>query len=191
MEIPVYPSRPAQSYTHHKTKDGLTVAIHKLTDKKEMREYFGVNMDSAKILAVFVKAENNNPDSSFLILKDKVKVGQTKTVVGREIASESAGNAVATIGAVALVIIPVAALPVLFSGMKMVSNASAIKHNFAVKELQTRTISPGKSVEGFIYFQIPDDLDKSMEWAVNVEAMKLKTKEEVSFYFPIDIKGEE
>lgn len=188
MQIPDYASLPVQSYSNRITKDGLSIAVRPINDKKEMKKYFGINLASAKILAIFIKAENTNQNTSYLLAKDKIKVGQGATMLDDEIAYDSKGDGIATIGFIALGIIPIAALPAIFTGLKMASNSSAVQHNFAVKELRTRTISPGKSVEGFIYFQIPDTLDESQELEVHIEAVKLQTKDKVNFVFPINIK---
>ena len=72
----------------------------------------------------------------------------------------------------------------------MASNASAVQHSFAMKELRAKTVSPGKSTEGFVYFKLPDELNDSELWVVRVEAKKLGTKKTVDFAFNIKIEGD-
>ena len=191
MEIPAYVSQSTNNYPEHDVKDGLVVAVHPLTDKKEMKKYFGFDLIKANILAIFIKAENQTADQSFLITKDKVIVGQAQANMKNDVVSEAPGETGIIAGSGALIILPIAALPLLMVGGKMKSDATAIKHNFAIKEFRSHTVSPGESKEGFIYFKLPKERDGSESWVVKIEAKKLGSKGRVKFVFNINLKGDQ
>jgi hypothetical protein len=215
MRLPDYETRSLSSYKHVDTQDQLAIAIHPLTEKQEIEQYFGMNLLSANILPVLVVAENNNPVSSFIVSKDRIFLKNTnqpddsKRADRKDVTSPSSGEAMVITGSAlwgvsslvpalpalalasaagaAAVSTGAAALlsaPVLqFAGKKRISDAEVIKHNLAVKELQTRTISPGKSIQGFVYFQVPKEAHPLRDWAILVKVVEINTSNVLSFEF--------
>lgn len=186
MQLPDYEARSSSSYKHVRTQNKLTLAINPLTDKQEIENYFGMDLLSANIFPVLVVAENNNPVSSFITSKDRVflrnknEQGDSKRADLKGASSASSGEALAIVGAVAVA-------PVLmFAGGKMISDSEVIKHNLAVKELQIRTISPGKSIQGFVYFQVPKEAQPLRDWTIIVEAVEIDTNTVNTFEFNLN-----
>ena len=62
--IPAYQAKSVSAYSLKDTKDGLSIAVHAITDEKESDKYFGTNLIDSGILAVLVKAENAVGSSS-------------------------------------------------------------------------------------------------------------------------------
>lgn len=173
MQIPDYPKPSSNALKREKSINNLNIAIHPITDKQELEQYFGTDLSEAQILPVYVLADNKSSSSSFLLSKDYIALQQKKTsyrlktdsgsVTGRS----QVGEIVALTGA-ALV-----SIPLLFGGIKAISNAEVVKQNLAAKALQTRTVSPGKSVDGFVYFKLPDKTTPLADWAILLDVKEL------------------
>ncbi len=179
LQLPEYQAKPLARYPSSLSKDGLSVAIHPLTDGEENEKYFGTDLVSNGILLVFVIARNEG-SSSFILKKDQFSLGNidrlTESTSDRErFGSESGGKGVLLVGALLI------SLPLQFLGGKMISNATIIKQNFLVKELQTETLSPGKTTQGFVYFRLPEERVSQNQWHIHLEAVDLKTKETEPF----------
>jgi hypothetical protein len=180
MQLPDYQSQPFNQYQHSQVNDGLAVAIHPIANKEESKKYFGVDLLSNNVLAVHVVAENRSSSSSFILSKDQfsMRIGRSEKI------SASSPNKVGSgAGAKRMHIAGAAlgSLPLLMVGGKMSSNASIIKHNFAVKELQKQILSPGETVEGFVYFQLPEKGDIQNQLTFHLEAQDLRNKVKKNF----------
>jgi hypothetical protein len=183
LTIPAYEVQSINHYTSLQIRDGLAVAMRPLTDPKESKQYFGTNLLAADVLAILVVAENRNPSSSFLLSKDQLalRAGETaaQSTSGRdEVRSEAGGQAMMLAGAALI------SLPLLFGGAKIASDANVIQHNFAVKELQTQTLSPGESTHGFVYFRVAKGTMVSDQWTVQLAARELGSNNIERFDFP-------
>lgn len=189
MRLPDYQSQPFNQYQHSQVKDGLAVAIHPIANKEESKKYFGTDLLSKNILAVHVVAKNRSSSSSFILSKDRFSMGigrsEKSSASGRnKIGSETGGQIMAIAGAALI------SLPLLFVGAKMISDATVIKHNFAVKELQKKTLSPGETVEGFVYFQLPEKKDIPNQLTFHLEAQDLRSKVIKNFDYTYNFKKE-
>ena len=74
-KLPEHPTQPLSSYPYSEVKDGLTVAIQPLTNPQESERYFGTDLLSSGIFAVFVSAENRGSPSTFILLKERFNKG--------------------------------------------------------------------------------------------------------------------
>lgn len=196
-----YKGKPVASYSNTVTRNGLSVAVHPITDTAELKRVFGANLLAWRVLPVFVVAENTNPSSSFLISKDLVSLRSKITAADlQEGQSKSAGNgkmvasgkmvAVAGLGLAGLVTLPLS-LPLLCAGDKIVSDTSVIADNMVSQELQVSTVSPGKSVDGFVYFTLPSGSPALKDWLLRLEATELTTQSAQEFQFDLKSSGQE
>ncbi len=189
MRLPEHEAQSFDHYKHAQVKGELAVAIQPLTDKKDIKEYFGTNLLSMNVLPIFITAENRNSSASFILSKDRFSLDSAQSAhhnlghagSGRE----SAGQSVALVGAALI------SLPMLFAGMKMVSDSTVIQHNLKVKEFQTNTLSPGEKTQGFAYFQLPDEKTRPNQWNLHLEALETRNKktEDFDFTFTLEEKG--
>ena len=191
-KLPEHPTQPLSSYPYSEVKDGLAVAIQPLTNPQESEKYFGTDLLSSGIFAVFVSAENRGSPSTFILLKERfvLRAGQTDAhdVSGRGQIEPGAGTAAVAVTSVGFVVAPVLMFPALFVATKMLSNEEVVKHNFTVKELQAKTLSAGEETHGYVYFQLPQGHAGPGQWSVHLEAQDLSTKETKSFDFAFDWK---
>jgi hypothetical protein len=179
-KLPEHEMPPLTYYPYSQEKDGLAVAVQPVMSPQESKKYFGTDLLSAGILAVFVTAENRNSPSSFLVSREKfsLRFQQTEASgVSRrdQLRSEVPGQVVMITGAAL-------SLPLLFVGTKLISDANVVKNNFAVKELQAKTLSSGEKIHGFVYFQLPQG-QAAAGRTLHVEIQELTTKQVNSFDF--------
>ncbi len=182
-----YVGKRADQYKNYKIKNGLALATKPVIDSTESEKYFGVDLLSRKILPVFIVVENKSVSSSFTILKKSIKLIDENTLFNHA-ADNDAGKEKAEGGAaVALTGAVLIALPLLFAGMKMVSDATVIKHSISSQEFQIRTLSPGEKASGFLYFQIPDIKD-NVNLILKMDAINPMTQDIVAFNNNVHLK---
>lgn len=187
MQLPDYEAQPLDHYSNSLVKDGLAISIRPLTDKQEVKKYFGADLLSANIIPVFVLAENRNSSSSFILSKDRIslKTSQSgygsspgKEKIGSESTAEALGVAGVVLGSLLLGVI----------AAKFKSDAGAIRRNATIKELQTKTISPGKSIHGFTYFELPNNNGSSSKLTMHIEVLELKKNATINYVFSFEWK---
>ena len=179
LELPDYPAQSFDRFPLSLTKAGLTVAVQPLTDVEEQNKYFGTDLVSNGILPVFVVAHNQS-SFSFLLQKDSFSLGSKKPLADstsdrEKFGSETGAKTVGLIGAVLI------ALPLQFLAGKMGSDATVIKQNFLIKELQTKTLSSGKTAQGFVYFKLHNEPIAQDQWHIHLKSSELQSKQTHTF----------
>jgi hypothetical protein len=175
-----YESPPISGYENVQIKDGLAMAVRPLLDDEESRRYFGKSLLSEGIVAVYVLSENQSASSSFRVPKSGMSLvaGVPKILSSEDkIQSSAAADALVISGAVLLSPL-VAGI-----GVKLLSDASVINHSIRTQEFLTKTLSPGQTAGGFIYFQLPDKVTLPARWAIRVEASETAVPEDRIFIF--------
>jgi len=191
--IPVYQAKSVSAYKLNSTKNGLSIAVHPITDPKESEEYFGIDLIKSKILAVMVKAENAVGSSSKTLSPenfsfDRKHIGQSSTKASDEFGESLVGEGVGLAGVASLMIIPIVSLPLVFVGMKMTSDATEVRHNLERKAFRSKTLSAGKQTNGFMYFKLPEkELGPDEMWVIRINARDMKNKETINFEFNMDL----
>jgi hypothetical protein len=215
MQLADYPMALPSSFNNATTQNDLCIAVHAITEHKDRSKYFGAigtligtkdwwkvhthlpeidrygvttfaNIDKFPALKqyfgitsatdfhylmvqpVYVVVENKSPSSSFLLSKDNISV-QHKGRSIRGLSSEALRN---------------------FSDTLLESFArqdyEIIKENFAAKGLQTRTISPGQTVSGFVYFGFSEQDAPLKEWIISVDVKELGSDSTHQFVFTLE-----
>lgn len=156
MSLPEYPLVSVDECVYRTEKDPVAVAVLPLTQKNEVKRYFGADLLDRGVLPVCVVVENASRTSSFVVDRSKVSlVGDEQKGQNDEDGKSDAGEVIATAGAVALVTGPLVAAPVgLLIGAKVSSDAQMVQQNMTAKQLDRHTVSPGETVQGFVYFDI-------------------------------------
>ncbi len=180
MQIPDYPKTTASSFRNATTKQDLCIAVRAMTDKKELEQYFGTDLSALKILPVYVVAENRNLSTSFLVSKDNISLVHKETMNSMRRGSDSVTGepstgykAAAVVGAVGFLAMSPPLVPFMLVGAKAGSDATVIKQNLTSKAFETRTVSPGKSVDGFVYFTLPDEKLSFANWCISMHVKEL------------------
>jgi hypothetical protein len=186
MEVTPLKTRSADTYANTAQKNGVTIGVQPLTDRREVKETFKVNLLEKGLLPILLVAENHSTSSTFILAKEKVFVlneatGATNTSQREKMASEAVGNAGTAIGVATM------SLPLVLASLKMASDATVIQHNLADKELYSRTLGPGQRAHGFIYFHYPKGTALSGGYHVVVELKDSSTGETTPFDFKVSL----
>ena len=192
MALPDYPMRPPSEYELSSTQNGFCIGIHAITDKDELQRYFGKDLSQVDIVPIHLTAKNNHPNSSFLLSRDAISLRTSNLAEGSEQIGKTGGlidtsNAEAIVqgsGVAALVVMPIG-IAMVFQGVKQISDGHVIQLNMAAKELYTKTLSPGKSCDGFVYFKLPEKDRTSEGIRLNLSVKELFSKASYTFSFPL------
>lgn len=156
--FPEYPEKTVESCVRQGQTPAVRVGADPITDSENSSRYFDMNLANARQLAVHVVIENRSPDQTLLVSREQFEIAGTSERDERGLRSDQrAGDAIATAGAVGLVVAPVVALPVLLVGAGISIDAHNVRANIANKALQQRTLAPGQLSRGFVFFQLPKD----------------------------------
>jgi hypothetical protein len=134
--------------------NGLIVTVDPIVDPARSEEYFDTNALDSHLLPIHVEARNSNPNVSFLLQKKNISffLGENTVAGAASTAPDvhsTAGDALVISGAILV------SGPLLIAGILMTRNAGSVQHNFTTAELRDQTLSPGQTVSGFVYFQVP------------------------------------
>lgn len=135
--------------------NGLKLTIDPIFDAARSEQFFDTDALADGIFPIYVCAENNGTNASFLVQRESLKLSSAvdrktdSSAIGTDIHSD-AGSAVGSVGAVLV------SAPMIFYGTISVANSAARQFNFVQAELQDKSISPGEATCGFVYFQIPE-----------------------------------
>lgn len=113
--------------------------------------------------------------------------GQAKDGPRSPVTSEGPGMGLATAGAFAP-LVPVL-LPLLFVGVKMVSDSQVIEHNLADKALYSRTLDPGQKAFGYLYMTLPKEARSGGSYDLSLRALDAADGRETMFIVPIEYKA--
>jgi hypothetical protein len=147
--FPEYPVRPASEYAVKADWAGLTVALEPVEDRREQETYFRTKLAPKGYVPVFLVMDNGSQTDSFLFDKTHIKYGVGVAIDSGPDAHSKAGEMVgaASLGAMSLA----GAL----TAVKLIANATHIQQNMLKREVQSKTLSPGGSLHGFVYVPAP------------------------------------
>ncbi|MCC6392772.1 MAG: hypothetical protein IT167_19395 [Bryobacterales bacterium] len=168
-EFPDYPVPPRGGYKVSAEQFGLEIAANPLADAKEQKTYFGIALTGKGYLPVFISASNNSPDESFQLRKDALSFLLSGSPVSGKSTPElraRAGESVLVADVVVSLAVTIGAamigaggggnpLPLEALGLHLISKTADIQHNLLKKQLQSKTLSPGEQVHGFLFVPIP------------------------------------
>jgi hypothetical protein len=187
QRLPDYPTLPLSEYGQMKTQDGVTVAVHPMTDSQETEKYFGMNLLKHDTLVVLVAVENHSPTVNFIIQKDRISLKETLSGGSNKIGQNTSESALAAVTGGAILVCPVAALVTIPFMVQAATNTAEIKRNFAAKELHQETISPGNAKNGFVYFRLPPERSAQMQKTLSISLWDPIGKRSNIFEYQIEI----
>lgn len=198
--IEPYPVRSPETLGSREERDGLVVGAAALVDPKASERHFGADLSDAGILPVLIAAKNLSADTSYLLLEDRISLApaSASASVARTAAtplSETLATSTQVVGIVlvgasgAFPPLALVGLPVLVAGMAMGRDPAVVEHSLVTNALRSSTLSPGKDVQGFLYFA-RKDLPKGAPSAVMaVELTHLDTGAVERFELPISLES--
>jgi len=193
VQLSQYKAGEFSSYKNVKANNGLHVAVQPITDKDEQEKYFGRGLTDQGVLPVYVTAENRNPSGSYVLSTETISLftidkKQACARAAREdVADPNVGNIVGWIGMPFCLggVTVIVTLIFLSVGASLTRNALMTQSSITRNDLYTRTISPGQSVNGFVFFKLPDGKMKSQELLLSVPAAELGTPSILNFEFAL------
>jgi hypothetical protein len=149
-KFPDYPVRPAGDYSVTAERAGLIVGVQLVEDLKDQKTYFNTELTHKGLIPVFIVIQNGSSSDSFLFDKSGIKFGQVALSGFTPKTSMNPGETAAFNSSAFLVPVAGAVLVLIHF-----SNAERVQQNILRKEMQSRTLSPGMSVHGFLYLPVP------------------------------------
>lgn len=186
LELGPYSVQPPARYDIGQTQDGITIVAQPILDGGEVEKYFGTDFTSAGIVPVFLTVENRNTSSSVMVFKEKIQLHaglSSDAEVPDKVAPEGKLRVLTIAGTVLL------SYPLIWAALKAGSDKTVINHNFQAREFHTRTLSPGQTANGFVYFKLPEAIKLPDRWAVDITTLEAKSKQATRFRFEFDTKG--
>lgn len=187
-KLPDYAGSPSpQALTIE--SNGVAVTLDSFADKARCETYFDLNAPAAGIAIFHVSLANRSPDTAWLLHKDRCKLllsGADSSQAGANTSRSTApGEAVAITGALLAGLGTTPLLLAIANGQ--IKHATTVQRNFTEKELRDKTLSPGQSVEGFLYFKMPA---KNAPFSGTLEFSLISTPDQHTNTLQIPVKYE-
>lgn len=143
-----YPVRQPNDYQLSAQQGDVSIALEPVDSVEDQQTYFHTSLTPSGFLPVLVVVHNRSRSDSLLLDKQNISYGfgETDKPAPKE---NSAGQkvAIASTGFIPFI------GPFVASGLA--KDASEIKQNLMLRELQSGTVSPDETVHGFLYVPIP------------------------------------
>lgn len=128
---------------------GLAIVIDPFLDAARSKEYFGIDAAAKGLLVIHVQLQNRSPDATYLVQRGAFRFLPAD---GKEVV-QGAGSQTGAAESMAVGAAILASPALLAVAAQMVANAGNVEQNFLRKELPAKSLPPGKTLSGFLYFQ--------------------------------------
>ena len=147
QKFPDYPIHPADYYQVKDSKAELVIGAQPVEDLKDQKTYFDTELTQKGFIPVFIVIENRSKEDSFLFDKSAVTCGPDDSGLSNlEVRSKAERPGFVGLSLVA---------PTAFIMFAKINSASHVQQNIVKKELQSKTLSPLASGNGFLYIPAP------------------------------------
>jgi hypothetical protein len=146
--FPDYPVRQVGDCPVTAEKPGFAIGVQPVEQLKDQRTYFRTELAPKGFIPVFIVLENRSTVDSFLFDKTRITYGSADSDISGPQVRSKTGEGVALACAAA------GSGPGLIIALKLISNATQVQQNILKKEVQSKTLSPGGSVRGFLYVRV-------------------------------------
>jgi hypothetical protein len=193
VEMKKLPAQSPGSYKFVSQQNGFKISVDPYKEEGRLKEYFGCDLLSRGVFPIAVAIENLNASGGYILINDKMflvmKSSDPKGGYNAESqdgakpvelrggptsGSVDAGGALATASTIFFpLLIPAAILT--YSGLNQMENETAIRKNLEQNRIVPKTLYPGDSQHGFLYFKINDKKDIEHIQGVNINLKSLPT----------------
>ena len=153
LKIPPYPGGSASVAAQSKEAENLSVTVDPFLDKERVGTYFKQRPLEDGVFILHVQATNANSANSFHVQKQNIRLllpqGGELGSAGKIDTGTAGGEAAVLIGA------SLGSVVGMFAGGKVLSDEMFVRKNLVDKEMPDQTLSPGRSMNGFVYYQLP------------------------------------
>jgi hypothetical protein len=184
LKMPRYKGGPS-AHAITREAEGLKITVDPFTDKARAGKYFKASPAERKVTILHLRAQNQSADAAWLlatphfVLRD-APTGLALNAEGQTVKGDfGAANAVGFAGG-ALV-----SFPLLIAAMKMAADAMVVEKTYVDNLWRNRTLSPGQSAAGFVYFVHPSKTNFAREASLRLECLDVRSQKAVNLEFPI------
>jgi len=139
-----YPEHKVSDCAVKADKGDISVGAQPVEDPKDQKAYFATEMTEKGYLPVYLVIENRSSADSYLFDKSNVAMADASAGAVSEARSKT-GEKFAMFGVGGIF------------AMRAITSATAVQENLLKSEIQSKTLSPGVSVKGFLYIPIPKE----------------------------------
>jgi hypothetical protein len=192
FKLAPYNPPPIDAYKAAVTKNGLTIGILPLTGTDELNRHFGTDLKrDSGVIPVHVIVTNKSPSTSFMVTRENARLqhkrsGQSFQQGAGKLPGESETNVGTTLVWVGAVACNPLSVPLILIGAQQAMNATVIRKTLVDNEIYTKTVGPGASVCGFLYFQLPPKTIKLSDCSVVLKPIALDTQAKDEFELPLE-----
>ncbi len=190
---PIQPYQPTSSSLSERTveESGVAVALDPFIESGRTKQYFNIDAVADGIAILHVRVTNKTADQTFLVEKKGFQLlpaGTTGGLTGDGKNIERPQTGTATLAGVG-VLFALNGVAGIGSAMTMLvgeSKSTEIQRNATSKEMGDATLSPGKSMEGFIYFTpVKQGADWTRTAIVKINLTETRTQKVIEFNVPL------
>jgi len=187
---------------YEQQQKGLKIYIRPLRNKKEIKKYFGADLLEKKILPVFVLIENKSESTFFLVEPADIEQGAENSPGSKADKSGTKGNTYLSakgakqsvyeksgtffgldLGPPPLFWLVAIPFDMLDPDSGPTDASKSLQQALITKALRKQTLTPGKTENGFLYYQIPEGLKAIDTFGINLKATNIDTQDELYFRF--------
>jgi hypothetical protein len=201
VQIQTYSPQPIDQYQHKLQKDGFKIVVDPFKENARLETYFGCDLLAMGVYPLFVMIENHNPEDGFVLVGDQVRL--VKTVASPTPATNlqnpadltlrektineqaAAANVLTTVSPLVIPLLPVAVIFAQSSASQLRDDVM-IRRNMEDKQLPTKALYHGGSLNGFLYFRIDKKEEVNNAQGVVLSMKNLRTNELKSFAVPFN-----
>jgi hypothetical protein len=193
---------PAQQYKYCFDQEGLRIAIDPFFEEERIRLYFGGDLISRGILPVLIIIENNDNKTGYLLERNAIQLQDSQQGASDRVAYSREPAIVYPLrplnileillnptpfGAITLTARALSGNPIMKPDIDddVVLEAHMLNENLKKKAFVDRTVFPGESHSGFVYFQIKGSDDLKNIFAIVVKVKNIRFDNELSVDFKI------
>jgi hypothetical protein len=183
---------PIESAHHYKfslDQEGLIVSVDPFLEKERLETFFGCDLLSRGIMPVIVLAKNHHPSFTYLLQSQDfsaAKKGEpdaNQTNKDLTLPPPKERESVPALR-VAGLFFPIVLFPLMAISAQE-QDIRIINENLKRKALTDRTLFPGESHFGFVYFKVADREDAQQIAEIIVRAKNIQSEKEIIYVFRI------
>lgn len=174
--LPEYKYGPMDGYPSRVERDGFVVGVRVVLDQEVLDKYFGQNLVALGILPLEVSMQNRSTSQSFLVEKENWSLGSGGSAVTEDQLPSPTARAIVAGGGIL--------------GYALAAAAQNTRTSIAISEMQTYTISPGRTFSGFLFYKRPPNkASNDEEIDLEVRAQELTSDRIIDLRIPIKVPG--
>lgn len=181
---------------------GLRISADPYKDDKRLQDHFGCDLLSRGVLPIFILLENLRTEDGYVLVKEKTRLVMMESPTDKQnfknmethelqkitdVQERSAPGLLTAASPLFLPLFPVAIGAALVDGRR-IWNEQLIRKNMEDKNLTDKTIYPGASHSGFLFFRLNAKEDLRVIRGVSLCVKNVRSNE--TLVFMIDIKNE-